>query len=216
TQRFRVRVEAGDAHSIGEVVLPSPDWIDLRASPLAPLIDRSLLEDDEAVVALFERPRNKCTAAPREEYGHAGKKRCRPLLPATFNLHPTLDADLNLCSLLPRVEGDDPSRKRGVHSLLPIAKDRLQGFCKLRAQVVHAGIASTSEYQSAPWVSPVCVTDWMMNQPSTCSLSTCRRRAGWSSPLRSDRTFRMSRVAPSGVCSFAHVGEPIKIGRAHV
>src|SRR5690606_28781623 len=96
TQRFRVRVEAGDAHSIGEVVLPSPDWIDLRASPLAPLIDRSLLENDEAIVALLDRPRNECTAATREEHRNAGKKRCRPLLPATFNPHPTLDANLNL------------------------------------------------------------------------------------------------------------------------
>src|SRR5690606_36788558 len=191
-------------------MLPSPNRIDLRASPLAPLIDRSLLEDDEAVVALFERPRNECTAATREEYGHAGKKRCRPLLPTTFNLHATLDADLNLCRLLPRVEGDDPDRKRGVYSLFPIAEHRLQGFCKLRAQVVHAGIASTSEYQSAPCVSPVCVTDWMMNQPSTCSLCICRIRAGWNSPLRSDRTFRMSRVTLSGVCSVANVGEPIR------
>src|SRR5690606_40668281 len=106
--------------------------------------------------------------------------------------------------------------ERRVHSLLPVAEDGRERLRDLRAQVVHAGIASTSEYQSAPWVSPVCVTDWMTNQPSTCSLFTCRRRAGWSSPLRSDRTLRMSRVAPSGVCSFAHVGEPIKIGRAHV
>src|SRR5690606_22304383 len=82
-QRLRVRIEAGDAHSVGEIVLPSPDRIDLRTSPLAPLVNRSLLEDDEAVVALLERPRDECTAAPREEHRHARKKRCRPLLPAT-------------------------------------------------------------------------------------------------------------------------------------
>src|SRR5690606_14846314 len=132
-QRLRIRVEAGDAHSVGAVVLPFPDRIDLRASPLAPLIDRSLLEDDEAIVAPLERPRDECTAAPREEHGNAGKKRCWPLLPAAFNLHPTLDADLNLSGLLLRVEGDDPARKRGVHSLLPIAEDRLQDFGELGA-----------------------------------------------------------------------------------
>src|SRR5690606_24188705 len=132
-QRLRVRIEARDAHSVGEVVLPSPDRIDLRASSLAPLIDRSLLEDDEAVIALLERPRDECTAASREEHGNAGKKRCRPLFPAAFNLHPTLDADLDLGGLLLRVERDDPARKRSVYSLLPIAEDRLHGFGKLSA-----------------------------------------------------------------------------------
>src|SRR5690606_39327797 len=79
SQRLWVRVEAGDAHSVGAVVLPPPDRIDLRASPLAPLIDRSLLADYETIVTHPDGPGDEGAATPGKKHGNAGKKRCRPL-----------------------------------------------------------------------------------------------------------------------------------------